>query len=153
MKVKELKSAITDIQLIFEEAGAKSAAADFAELTMVFDGHENDDVEEFLSELRALYVKDELPRSGVVNDLAAKRYVNRLNDAAGDAEQFAAVLQELASDRAVRKTEMNIIQKAYIGGRDTWPTRKEALNAIQKTFDRRQYTRAALRSVEKATPW
>jgi hypothetical protein len=49
------------------------------------------------------------------------------------------------------KDEVNAIQKALIGGRETWPTRKAAVNAIENHLKNRAYNDVKMIQVEKAS--
>ncbi len=154
MQVKDLQAVIEQIQLVFEDAGAKSAASDFAELQTLFEGCEDQSVDAFIADLRRLYVKAPAKTpQGAVNEVVVKRHTKALAEAGEDKSTFEAAVKALDADKAVRKSEMNAIQKAYIGGRDAWPTRKAALDAITDTFARRAYQREAMKGIEKVTPW
>lgn len=155
MQVRELQETLAEIQGVFEDAGARTAASDFEELLSLFNGHEDESVDEFLSALRKLYVRSPPARRPItdLDQAAVKRYAASLAEAGEDSDAVDVVLSELGNDKSVRKSEMNAIQKIYIGGRDAWPTRKAALEAIRSTFQRRQYQRAAMKEIEKVTPW
>lgn len=49
------------------------------------------------------------------------------------------------------KDEVNAIQRAFIGGREAWPTKKSALDAISKHLKERAYQDVKMIQVEKAS--
>jgi hypothetical protein len=72
--------------------------------------------------------------------------VERLK-AATDRASFDAVHAEIAG---MSKAEVNAIQHEYIGGREAWPTKKAALEAIEKVFRERSYQEVKMIQVGKA---
>ena len=157
MNVKELREAIGEIQDICEAAGAAKAAADLDELTQMFDGHEDQPVEDFLAHLRSLYAPASSGQSASKNDDAdssvVEGYVARLKEAGTDRKAFERIFEVMTSDPQVRKAEANAIQHAYIGGREAWPTKKAALKAVEKWFFGSRYQEAVLEDIKKVTPW
>ena len=157
MYVKELSDIIQQIEGVYADAGASRAAADLGELLSLFEGYEDMPVEDFLEEFRRLYVKQ--PRkSGTktqtpIDEVLVSRYARRLKDAGNDRAKFNAVFQELNGDRKARKDEVNRIQHLYIGGREAYPTRKAAMDAIAENFNYNRYQSGVLKDIEKATPW
>jgi len=72
----------------------------------------------------------------------------RLNAAGTDRAAFDAVIADIAK---LSKAEVNTIQKAYIGGRDAWPTKRAALDALEMEFRERAYQEVKLQQVKKAS--
>jgi hypothetical protein len=157
MNVKELRDAIGEIQDLCEAAGASKAAADFEQLTGLFDGFEEESVEAFLTHLRSLYVAETEKPMGSKDTAAdasvVESYVSRLKEAGTDKTAFEKLFPVLSADPQVRKAEANAIQHGYIGGREAWATKKAALKAIEKWFYGRRYQEAVLEDIKKVTPW
>lgn len=158
MKVKELRSVLADIEGIYAAAGADKAAEDFRQLCSILDGYDDSSVDDFIAEMGSIYAPQ--PRSGAAKTPATEldrplveEFAQRLRAAGLDREAFERVLAELGRDTRVRKGEANAIQHLYIGGREAWPTRKAALEAIEKTFHQRRFQAAAMKDVAKVTPW
>jgi hypothetical protein len=72
---------------------------------------------------------------------------DRLKAAGSDREAFNAVRADLTK---MSKDELNAIQHEYIGGRETWPTKREALTAIENHFRAREYEATKMVQVGKA---
>ena len=157
MNVKELREAIGEVQEICEAAGAAKAAADLDQLTQIFDGHDDQAVDDFLKHLRSLYAPAAKPTTTAKDAPAdcsvVEGYVARLNEAGSDEQAFERLFEIITSDPQVRKAEANAIQHAYIGGREAWSTKKAALKAIQKWFFGSRYQEAVLEDIKKVTPW
>ncbi len=158
MKVKELRAIIEEIEGIYADAGATRPAADLADLLTLFDGCDDQDVDDFLEEVRKLYVtptrKKKTNRPArILNERLIKRYVDALEDAGTDRAKFDPVFEELSADKVIHKDEMNAIQHRYIKGRKVWATRKAALEAIHNSFLESRYREKALEEVRKSTPW
>ena len=72
---------------------------------------------------------------------------DRLKAAGTDREAFNAVRADLIE---MSKDELNAIQYEYIGGREEWPTKREALTAIENHFRAREYEATRMVQVGKA---
>lgn len=154
MKVRDLKGTIDQIEAIFEEAGAKAAAADFAELRLLFEGHEDESVDDFVRSLRELYVK--APRETAKPAEASNQvqsYVEKLKSFENNDDAFMELTEQLKADKSIGKDDMNEIQRLYVGGREAWPSRQAAWESIVKTFTWRKYQKAAISNIESANPW
>lgn len=155
MIVRELRDAIGEIQGICEAAGATKAAADLEELAQLFEGHDDQPVEQFLEYLRAIYTIEHLDRdkNSPADREVVDSYVGRLKEVAGDERAFERVMQTMRRDPLVGKAEANAIQHSYISGRETWPTKQAAFKAIEKWFTGSRFQRDVMEDIKKVTPW
>lgn len=156
MKIAELKSVLEEIEAIYLAGGAKKAAEDFGDISRLFDDTELSDVDDFIAELKQLYVAPAKPKLRLVetvDELLVERYLKKLNslDQSGDGDQ--ALLEELASDSAVNKAEVNLIQYRFLQGRERWPSKKAALQAISKRLAHRRREAEQLKRIDDMTPW
>ena len=156
MKVAELKMILAEIEEIYEVGGARKVAEDFAELQRLFEGAEEQDVDSFLDQLRKLYLPNRQPRLRVVeaiDELVVERYGKRLVELDSSGCEDQEIIRELTKDKAVRKSEANAIQHRFIQGRETWPSRKAAIEAIAKTLAHRRREAQQLGRIKGMTPW
>ena len=155
MNVKELHSTVLEIREICKAAGAAKMAADLTDLCQIFSSHEQESVEEFLNHLRRLYATESnaLRPPVDVDAEIVDRFVKLLRAVGNNQFEFDRVIEELRTDRSVGLGEANAIQHGYIGGREAWPTRKAAFDAIKKSFDRSRYQDAVLEDIKDVTPW
>jgi hypothetical protein len=72
--------------------------------------------------------------------------VEALKAAGTDRATFNAALASVSG----RLAKVNAIQHGYIGGREGWPSKRAALQAIEETFRERAYQAVKLTQVDKA---
>ncbi len=156
MNVRELRETIGEIQEICLAAGAGKTAADLAQLSQLFDGHEQESIDEFIEQLRAAYLpalQRASPATGPIDAELVSTYVEKLRASEADEGEFAKIFTDLLQDGRVSKAEANAIQHGFIGGREAWPTKKEALKAIEKRAFRNRFQSEVLEDIKKVTPW
>lgn len=156
MNTGELKSALADLEIVLTEAGAKAAALDVKSLVRLLETHEHKSVDEFLEELRQSLSapgKTGAEGSSEADETVVGDHVDRLKGAGLDRAAFEAQLKALKADKRAGKPEIDRIAHAFIGGRDAWPTRKAALDAIQTRFNERAYQASKMKHLEKFRPW
>ncbi|MEO1650872.1 MAG: hypothetical protein AAFR60_07805 [Pseudomonadota bacterium] len=136
MKVSELKAIIDEVEELLAAAAATKPAEDFAALSELLSEAEDLSVDEFLAELRAAYAPK--PRKSAndnapgVNDVIVRKYTERLSSMKGVQDEGAvgALIDDLRGDKRVSKADANAIQHRFIGGREAWPSKKAAVDAI-----------------------
>lgn len=156
MKTGELKSALADLGAVLTEAGAKAAAQDAHSLVKLLEAHKHKSVDEFLDELRQALSAPGKKGVGVApaaDETVVGDHVDKLKGAGLDRAAFEAQLKALKADKRAGRAELDRIAHAFIGGRDTWPTRKAALDAIQTRFNERAYQASKMKHLEKFRPW
>ncbi len=156
MKVAELREILAEVEAIFVASGAKRTAEDFKELQQIFEGSDDEQVDEFLEHLRKLYAPTKKPRLRLVeasNDLLVEKYIKRLQQCSNDSSAVDKIISDLKSDGAVKKAEANAIQYRLIKGREAWPSKKAAIEAIQKSFAHRRREADQLKRIKTTTPW
>jgi len=143
--LKKLREAITDIANIAEASGGKKAGSD---VRLLNDMLAKDDNEPALSAI------DELERD--IADPAAplrQSYIERLEAAGTDQDAFNQVFDTLKSDRQIKKDDLDKIAHAYVWGRERWPSKKSALEAIERRFIQSAYNESKMRIVDRTRVW
>ena len=156
MQVSELREVLAEIEDILATAGAKKSAEDFSELQQIFQGSEDEDVDRFLDDLRRLYAPSKKPKLKLVesiDELVVERYLTLLQKCADDDGDIDQIVDELSSDLAVKKPEANSIQHKFIKGREAWPSKKAAIDAIKKSLIHRRREAEKLARIKSTTPW
>jgi hypothetical protein len=167
MSVKKVRDAINEIAAILGAVGAKTPSKELGALSRVLEGGDDKSVTDFFSELQqrltrgkavgASSPKRPTPKKPVAKAEALAdqarmdQYVRRLDNAGTDDNGFHAVLSEIRGDKLIRKPEANAIAAAYTKGRLTWPTKREAFEAIEATFRDRAYQAVKMLQVDKAS--
>jgi len=75
-------------------------------------------------------------------------HLERLRAAGLDRSAFESAMTGVSR---LPKEHVNAIQREYIGGRDKWPTKGEALKALNNYFKEREYQNVKMQQVEKAS--
>ena len=156
MKVDELKKILAEIEEIYAEGGAKKAAEDFAELQTVFEGYEDTSVSDFVDQLRSLYApkkKANLRLVEQIDELVVERYLKRLSSLDKSGCDDEELINSLLADSSVKKAEANLIQHRFLGGRERWPSKKSAVDAIRKRLAHRLREAHQLNRIKDVTPW
>ena len=149
MNVGAFRHAICELADILAASGAANKSQSLRAVAKLLDGHDEEAIEDYLAKLRR-QLCDSKPRrtqSSEINALAVAQYVRRLKDAGLDRTAFDAVVAELRQDEAVRKAEADAIAHGYTAGRQQWPTKREALAAIETCFGARAFDAAKMRRV------
>ena len=149
MNVKSLRAAIGSIADILATSGRPQRPT-LQTIMQLFDGHEEESLEEFLAGLRHRLAR-RLPTgkrtTPELDKIAVAQYVRRLREASTDPTAFESAFADLSKDKAIRKAEANAIARAYTGGRPEWPTKQKALEAITTWFNTIAFNEAKMRRV------
>jgi hypothetical protein len=155
MKVKELRDVLEEAESILSAAGAKVPSKDFRIFVDLFKGHDDRPVADFLAELRGrLNGRQPQPKyqPKAVDEMVVTHYVKRLRDSGTDQYAFEGIQADLSNDSRVGKSEADAIAHLYTGGREKWPSKSEAMNAIADWFTHEAYQAVKMKRVDKATP-
>jgi hypothetical protein len=144
VRVRDLKATLAEIHGIFVSAGARPQQKAFGRVTDALANYEDDDLDEFLTDL-------ETASNAAVAPLA-KRYVDMLTDAGSDEPRFLAVLSQLSADKKVKKPDLQRIVKGFTGAVDRRANAAQLSDEIKKAFYKALYERDARALAKKATP-
>jgi hypothetical protein len=135
VNVKSLRQAIRTIAEFLDASGAGPHGKSLHAVHDLFEGHDDESLEEFLADLRHRSKRSK-PHActSAANDATVTSYVQRLRAVGTDKSAFDQVFDELTKDRMVRKVEADAIAHAYTGGRPEWPTKRMSLEAIAIWF-------------------
>jgi hypothetical protein len=154
MNVKELREVLAEAEGILTAAGAKGPSKEFRAFLDLLGGRDDQPVAEFLAELRGR-LNGSQPASATeangTDERVVAYYVERLKVADTARHQFDMVYADLSGDRRVGKAEADAIAHRYTGGRDKWPKKSEALEAIKNWFRQGSYQSVKMKQVDKAT--
>jgi hypothetical protein len=149
VNMKSLRAAICSIADILATSGQPQRPT-LRTVMRLFDGHEEESLEEFLAGLRHRLAR-RLPTGKraiqALDQIAVGQYVRRLREAGTDPAAFESAFGDLSNDKAVRKSEANAIAQAYTGGRPQWPTKQKALEAIATWFRTIAFNETKMRRV------
>lgn len=156
MKVAELRTVLEEVQAIYEASDSDKPAKGFAEFIELLNGYEHQTVDEFLAALSTL-LKTASGKGGSVDKVLGAElvasFIERLTTAGTDQAKFDVVYAELGPEKQVRTEEMNAIAHAYIKGRDKWPSRAAAYQAIKKKFVERADRESRVGIINKVRRW
>jgi hypothetical protein len=157
MNVGELKRALEEAEGILTAAGAKAAGKGVRDFLEILSGRENEDIDVFFDELRrrlsAAAGSSRADRGHAHDDDRIDGYLHSLNGVGTDKAAFAAVFARLRGDRSVTKEDADTIAHGFTGGRNSWPSKAEALAAIKDWFDHKVYDAVKMQQVDQGTPW
>lgn len=154
MKVAELRTVLEEVRAIYEASGSDKAAGDFSEFIGLLDGYEQQSVEDFLVALSNLLKTTTGSGEGKIAEAGtAASFIERLENAETNETEFKQVYAELGADKRVRAEEMNAIAHGYIKGRDKWPSRSAAYQAIKKKFVERADRGSREAIINKVRRW
>lgn len=146
MNIGKLRQLLTDVGAVLASAGSTKQAEDLERVAGLMRGREHQPVEQFLDELRA----DVAPPS--IAEVIAN-HVARLTAAGVDEPSFRPALEALSKDKMIKKIEADRVAHGYIGGREKWPSRAAAIEAIEKEFVSRRYDASKMKEVARSRPW
>ncbi|MCG8441421.1 MAG: hypothetical protein MI723_06395 [Caulobacterales bacterium] len=115
-------------------------------------GHERSSVDDFVAETEALLAK-RMPTQTTADELVVRRHAKRLSEAGLERAAFEPVIAELTSDKAARKAELDAIAHAYIGGRESQPSKNAGVDAIERKFLERVRFAKKKDLFDTVTPW
>jgi hypothetical protein len=155
MKIREIRQPLVEFAEVFASSGATSQAKDIYSFLRMFDGHDDESVDEFASYLEERLRNKETPKNPEfkINPNVVDGYVKKLEHAGTDKGLFDPVFAELISDKAVLKDEADAIAHKYTSGREKWKSKKEAFDEIKTSFEERSYQAAKMVQVSKASRW
>lgn len=162
MRIGKVREAMTELAALFGAAGAKAQNKELAALSKSLEGHEDKSIAEFFLELqwRATNVSSRKKSSGKKSDSLpdvflhqerVDQYVEKLDKAGTNDNDFRVVLSEVRLDKLIRKREADAIASAYAKVRRAWKTKREAFDAIESTFRQRGYQAVKMKQVDKAS--
>jgi hypothetical protein len=149
VNVGSFRQALCELADILAASGAENKSQSLRAVAKLLEGHDEEAVEAYLASLRQ-QLSESKPRraqSSEVNAVAVAHYVRRLQDAGSEKAEFDAILAELRNDETVRKAEADAIAHGYTAGRRQWPTKHEALAAIETCFGARAFDATKMRRV------
>jgi len=149
VNVGSFRQAICELADILAASGAGNKSQNLRAVAKLLEGHDEEAVEEYLAKLRRQLCESKPRRtqSSEINADAVAQYVRRLQDAGSGKAEFDAILADLRKDETVRKAEADAIAHGYTAGRRQWPTKHEALAAIETCFGARAFDAAKMRRV------
>jgi hypothetical protein len=158
MKVQDLRTVLEEVKAIYDASGADKSASDFADFLELLDGHEDQDIDDFLAELssllRATSEKGRKAQGGRQPDAQiVASFLDRLTSAKTDQTEFDVVYAQLGANKQVRVEEMNAIAHGYIKGRESWGARTAAYKAIKKKFIERADRESRTGILSKIRRW
>lgn len=160
MNVGELKEVLERIRELYASAGANHAAGDFERLVATLDGHEDQTIDEFVEQMRALLglvaprknKKHFEPSSPVVEE-----HARRLLAAGVSQSAFNVAMTKLKDDTRVNQAELSAIANRYLND----PTRgtfefefksdSSAYRAIKRMFVERAQDDSKARIIKRMT--
>jgi len=162
MNVGELKEILERIQEVYALAGAKGPAEDFKRLLGAFNGHEDETIDQFVEETRALLGPLVTGGSGKsnrqdANEQVIDEHVRRLLHAGASASAFEAAMGKLKNDSRVRSKELIGIANRYLndptGGtfEFDFKTDAAAYRAIKRMFVDRAQDDSKARIIKRMT--
>ena len=156
MKVHELRSALVELETLFEVGGTKAIKTDLASLIKFLESADDMPVEEFFAELEAELKNISIhPRSSrqavVLNEKAVSFYCDELEKSYDDEAKFISILNELNSDSRIRKIELSKIAERF--GDSSAKTVSKMLQSIKTHYYEKIYDRDANAMARRATPW
>ncbi len=143
--LKELRNSLYDVADVAEASGGKNAGRDIRLLNEMLSGDDN---------ASALSAIDELECA--ISDPTAplrKSYITLLEAAGTDKNIFDKTFNALKCDRQIKKNDIDHIAHAYIGGREKWPSKKAALEAIERRFIEIAYHESRMKILSKTKVW
>lgn len=133
MKVKSIKAGMKRLLPVLEAWEAKKVARDFEKLIKLMDGFDDMTMAEFCQKARqGLETKNNVPSKGVngLRQHLVEGYVNSLKQAQSQDRLFSSAIEELKTDKLVRKQELTAIATRYIGHEPTNTNKQEILREI-----------------------
>jgi len=127
-------------------AGAKRPAADLRKVRDILDEDNQQSVEAFVAETKALLSQP------LLHELSAEEVAKQLRSAGTDEAKFARLFRELRS-KSFTKDKVIEVAALFTGGSTTWKTKPKALDAIRTRFEDDVYQASKMSQVDKVTPW
>lgn len=146
MNIKELRSLLDRAGAMLVGAGAKRASADLSKVRNILDGDDQQSVEAFVAETKALLSQPPL------HELSAEEIAKRLRAIGTDESQFARLFAELKS-KSLSKDKVIQVAALFTGGSSAWKSKNKALDAIRTRFEDDVYQASKMAQVDKVTPW
>ena len=154
MEVKDLCGILEHLRIMHDAEGAKAQAKDFQKVLGILEGHEDQSIAEFVENMQQLLAKPASSKKApVLDEVAVKRYVDRLKATGINRDQFEVVYKELHADKHMKKAEVVAVTHGYTGYKMTYGTKKSALDEIRSKFTERARQEARSSIIDKITPW
>ncbi|MCF6199779.1 MAG: hypothetical protein L3J67_10380 [Hyphomicrobiaceae bacterium] len=158
MKVKELRSALMELEALFEIGGTKAIKTDLCSLINFLESVDDMPLDDFFDELKAEIEKisssgKERAKSAPVklDEQAISYYTTELEKSQDDEAQFLVILAQMDADSRVRKVELAKISERF--GDSSAKTVTKMLQSIKTRFYEKVYDRDANAMARRATPW
>jgi hypothetical protein len=156
MKVRELRTALAELEVLFEIGGTSAVRADLAGLQDMLEGAEDMELDDFLARLKSEieFTPKQQGRKTVdipANEEIVAHYIGRLEEAREDESLFLQILAELDSDGRVKKPELSRIAGKF--GDSNAKTMSKLLQSIKTRFYEQLYIRDTTAMAKRATPW
>ena len=150
MKVKVLRRTICDVAGSLLASGVEPGRQTLQAVIELCEGHDEESVDTLLAGLRHRLTRPTptvCSQADSTDHTVVARYVQRLQEVGMQQSAFDGVFDALSKDKAVRKCEADAIAHAYTGGRPKWPTKREALEAIETWYNSRAFDKAKMSRV------
>jgi hypothetical protein len=162
MNVGELVEILERIQEVYALAGAKGPAEDFKRLLGTLVGHEQETIDQFVEETRALLNplvtgSTRKPKRPEANLQVVEEHVRRLLLAGASSSAFEAAMGKLKNDASVRTAELMEITNRYLndptGGTFEFDFKTDvaAYRAIKRMFVDRAQDDSKARVIKRMT--
>jgi hypothetical protein len=146
MNIGKLRQLLVDVGAVLISAGSAKQADDLERVAGLMRGQDHQSVDQFLDQLQT----DIEPLSPA--EIIAG-HVARLSAAGIDEFGFRQAFDVLSKDKTIKKPEADRVAFGYIGGREKWPSKTSALDAIEKEFIARRYDASKMKEVARSRPW
>jgi hypothetical protein len=145
MLVQDLRSMLLDARALLAVAGNAKAADAIEELTAALEDKASEDAESFFERLRQ-QLQDHVPTAVV-------GYASQLQHTGLSEARFLDVWNQIATDKSVKKADLQSIMHAYAGRVDKKATAAQLLEDLKRAFYTRLYDRDAQAMANSSTPW
>jgi hypothetical protein len=146
MNVGKLRQLLMDVGAVLTSAGSAKQAEDLERVAGLMRGQDHQSVDQFLDELRT-DIEPMSPAQIIAGHVA------RLSASGIDELAFRQAFDVLSKDKMIKKLEADRVAFGYIGGREKWPSKASALEAIEKEFVARRYDASKMKEVARSRPW
>ena len=160
MDVAALKAILMRMEELYVAGGAAAAAKDIQRVTQLLEGHEDESVDRFIAETKALLQKPPAARkvSGADQKLVHE-HATRLLAADLDQDSFSDALERLDQDSRIGKNDWFAIANRYrnapTGSTHVYKFKsiREARAAIRDAFIERYEASSKQSIIERITRW
>ena len=156
MKVRELRSALVELETLFEVGGTKAIKTDLASLIKFLESADNMHLEDFFDELeielRNITKRPNTTKMPIkLNEEVVSYYIEALEKSYDDEANFLSILTQMDADNRIRKMELSKISERF--GDTSAKTVAKMLQSIKTRYYEKIYDRDANAMARRATPW